>query len=251
MAGREEGRSKTREGERERGKHVWLEGKGAAQAAKPEEALSTLPCSQASQPKGPGQQERPQGAAAAPGAPAAALGTQQLRSPCSLATGCWSKLPLHARARTALEARKPGRMSGADRGIRAERTWLRTEGGCRPSGRVGAGGGREPGRGERSLQPRATQEPAGGSSPPAAAALSSGTRSRLSRRCSLRERRAADLSPLIPHPEPGFQGRRGNVPGMLARDRVREGGRTLQKAPSREGCRGGGTPGCALPPAPS
>ena len=98
-AGREEGRSKTGEGQRERGKHVWLEGKGAAQAAKPEEALATLPCSQASRPEGPRQQERPQGAAAAPGAPAAALGTQQLGSPCSLATGCWSRLPLHARAK--------------------------------------------------------------------------------------------------------------------------------------------------------
>ena len=139
-------------------------------------------------------------------------------------------------------------MSGADRGIRAERrTWLRTEGECRPSGRVGAGGGREPGRGEGSLQLRATQEPAGGSSPPAAAALSSGTGSRLSRRCSLPERRAADLRPLTPDPEPGLQGRRGNVPGMLVRNRVRKGGRTLQTAPSREGCRGGGTPGCPLP----
>lgn len=61
---------------------MWLEGKGAAQAAKPEEALATPPpCSQASRPKGPGQQERPQEAAAAPGAPAAALGPS---SPVSL-----------------------------------------------------------------------------------------------------------------------------------------------------------------------
>ena len=157
MAGREEGRSKIGEGERERGKHVWLEGKGAAQAAKPEEALATLPCLQASRPEGPDSRRDPreQRQPPAPQQPLWGPSSSGLHAPSQQGAG--RGCPSMPGPGTALEARKPGRMSGADRGIRVERrTWLRTEGECRPSGRVAAGGGREPGRGEGSLQLRAT-----------------------------------------------------------------------------------------------